>query len=148
MAGGASNCRQCAHLTRHRTCLRAVLMFGRSVAISGGAVGASTPSEFSEADVPNVELIVETVTSCERSSLCMRLPDRHLVFQGAINSVPPHPRPSASCIAALVSLLRSSSVWLFDARGRVGGRTGKIKLRCPPGFRLYTVYVTNEPATR
>ena len=126
---------------------RAVLMFGRSVAISGGAVAAITPSESSKADLPNVELIVETVHSCERSWLCMRLHDRHLAFQGAINSAPPHPRPSTACIATLLCLLRSSSVWLFDARGRVGSPAGKIKLRCPPGFRLRSVYVTNEPAT-
>ena len=75
---------------------RVVLIFGRTVKIASGDVGASTPTESSEADVPNVELIVETATSCERSSLRMGLPDRHLVVEGANNWGVPRPSRSTT----------------------------------------------------
>ena len=40
-------------------------------------------AEATAEEVPNVELVVETATSCDRSRLCMRLPDRHLAYKGA-----------------------------------------------------------------
>ena len=59
-------------------------LFGQDVVVGGGgtttAVGGAPESR--EEDVPNVTLIVETAKTCERSRLCMRLPDRHLAYQG------------------------------------------------------------------
>ena len=95
---------------------RLVLIFGRSVSIAGGAVDAITPIESSEADVPNVELIVETVTSCERSSLSMGLPDRHLAFEGANHSA----LPSSSIPAQLCT--RSPSFSYVAVRSREVGQ--------------------------
>ena len=43
----------------------------------------ATAAEATAEEVPNVELVVETATSCDRSRLCMRLPDRHLAYKGA-----------------------------------------------------------------
>lgn len=69
-------------MSRPSACV--VSLFGQSVVVSGGGASvAGSPFEASELEVPNVELIVETATSCERSRLCMRLPNRHLAYQGA-----------------------------------------------------------------
>ena len=68
-------------------CVSTVTLFGRSVAVtaaaaSGGGAPMAAAAEATAEEVPNVELVVETATSCDRSRLCMRLPDRHLAYKG------------------------------------------------------------------
>ena len=151
-------------------CVSTVTLFGRSVAVTaaasgGGGAPMATAAEATAEEVPNVELVVETATSCDRSRLCMRLPDRHLAYTGgcilsagqAQAGAIHYAHDAYSTRLLLCGKLRTDQC-LYSAVRRplrimlwyccccsTGEPTGKIKLRCPPGFRLYTVYVTNEP---
>ena len=64
----------------------------------------------------------------------MREPDRHLALAADSPTVSQHSR-------LWTTVLLPGCV--VTPIGRV--LQGKIKLRCGAGFRLYTVYVTNEP---
>ena len=64
----------------------------------------------------------------------MREPDRHLALAADSPTVREHCRLLTTVLAGLRFSHRPDCVL-----------QGKIKLRCGAGFRLYTVYVTNEP---
>ena len=67
----------------------------------------------------------------------MREPDRHLALAADSPTVRTQPLADAFSLAGLRFSRRSGCVLAL--------LQGKIKLRCGAGFRLYTVYVTNEP---
>ena len=66
----------------------------------------------------------------------MREPDRHLALAADSPTVSQHSRlwTTVLLLGCVVTSIGMSCVL-----------QGKIKLRCGAGFRLYTVYVTNEP---